>query len=100
MHARNDGVSCLFIHVLSENTAMLKIASNAGALVERDGPESQAHVYLDPATLDTRVSEMVNEQMAQADYRIKVQVKQFWDVLADVQALRRDVQESQKITPK
>ena len=38
--------------------------------------------------------------MAQADYRIKVQVKQFWDVLADVQALRRDVQESQKITPK
>lgn len=100
MHARNDGVSCLFIHVLSENTAMLKIASNAGALVERDGPESQAHVYIDPATLDTRVSEMVNEQMAQADYRIKVQVKQFWDVLADVQALRRDVQESQKITPK
>jgi RimJ/RimL family protein N-acetyltransferase len=100
MHSRNDGVNCLFIHVLSENTAMLQIARNAGALVERDGPESQAHVYLDPATLDTRVTEIVEEQMAQADYRIKVQVKQFWDVLADVQALRRDVQESQRITPK
>jgi RimJ/RimL family protein N-acetyltransferase len=78
MHSRNDGVNCLFIHVLSENTAMLQIARNAGALVERDGPESQAHVYLDPATLDTRVTEIVEEQMAQADYRIKVQVKQFW----------------------
>ena len=40
------------------------------------------------------------EVMAQADYRIKVQVKQFWDVLAGVQALRRDVQDAQRITPK
>ena len=100
MHARNEGVSRMFIHALSENTPMLKIARNAGATVERDGSESEAHLSLSPATLDSRLSEMVEEQLAQADYRIKVQVKQFWNVLAGVQALRRNVQDAQRITPK
>jgi hypothetical protein len=45
MHARNEGVDMLFIHALSENTAMLKIARNAGAaLVERDGSETEAYL--------------------------------------------------------
>jgi hypothetical protein len=79
---------------------MLKIARNAGATVERDGSESEAHLSLAPATLDSRLTELVGEQLAQADYRIKVQVKQFWDALAGVQALRRDVQDAQRITPK
>src|SRR5450830_293482 len=89
MHARNEGVTRMFIHALSENTAMLKIARNAGATVERDGSESEAHLHLLPATLDTRLSELVDEQVAQTDYRIKAQVKQFRDVLVGVQALRR-----------
>jgi hypothetical protein len=42
---------------------------------------------------------MVAEQMAQTDYRIKVQVKQFWDMLSEVQALRRDVQKAQLGNP-
>lgn len=100
MHARNEGVSRMFIHALSENTAMLKIARHAGAIVERDGSESEAHLHLLPATLDSRLSELVAEQVAQADYRIKVQVKQFWDVLAGVQALRRDVQDAERNMPK
>lgn len=94
MHARNDGVSRMFIHALSENTAMLKIARNAGAIVERDGSESEAHLRLLPATLDTRLSELLYEQLAQTDYRIKVQVKQFWDALDGMQADRRNVQDS------
>lgn len=100
MHARNEGVSRMFIHALSENTAMLTIARNAGATVERDGSESEAHLHLPPATLDTRLTELFQEQVAQTDYRIKVQVKQFRDALAGVQARRRDVQEAQRITPK
>ncbi len=40
VHARNEGVSLLFIHALSENTAMLKIARNAGAVLERAGSET------------------------------------------------------------
>ena len=90
MHATNDGISLLFIHALSENTAMLKIARNAGAKVERDGTESEAYLHLPPATFDSQVTEMIEEQVAQTDYRIKVQAKQFWAFLADVQAVRRD----------
>ncbi len=100
MHARNQGVSRIFIYALSENTAMLRIACKAGAKVERDGSESEAHLHLQPATLDSHWSEMVAEQMAQTDYRIKVQVKQFWDFLAEVQAIRRDVQDAQRNAPK
>lgn len=100
MCARNAGVSRLFIHALSENDAMLKIATNAGATVERDGAESEAHLNLAPANLDSQLSEMVAEQVAQTDYRIKVQVKQFWDLLAEVQAVRRGLQEALRSDPK
>ena len=89
MHARNDKVTMMFIHALSENSAMLKIARKAGATVERDGSESEAYLHLAPATLDTRLTEIVQEQFALADYRIKVQAKQFWEVLADLQRLRK-----------
>ncbi len=99
MHARNEGVSRMFIHALSENTAMLKIARNAGATVERDGSESEAHLQLLPATLDSRLTELLAEQVAQTDYRIKVQVKQFWSFLAEVQELRRNVQDAQRHGP-
>lgn len=100
MHARNEGVSRMFIHALSENTAMLKIARNAGATVERDGSESEAHLHLLPATIDTRLSELIDEQVAKTDYRIKVQIKQFWDVLAQMQALRRSRPDAKQNTPK
>ena len=88
MHARNDGVDLMFIHALSENTAMLKIARNAGATVQRDGSESEAYLRLTPPTFDTRMTEMVEEQLAQADYQIKVQAKNFWDFLATAQLAR------------
>ncbi|MBK6295319.1 MAG: GNAT family N-acetyltransferase [Rhodoferax sp.] len=98
MHARNDGVSLMFIHALTENTAMLKIARKAGATVERDGAESEAYLRLPPATLDTRLTELVEEQIAQTDYRIKSQAKHFWGFLAGLQALRRDVQDATRNT--
>ena len=88
MHARNDGVNLMFIHALSKNTAMLKIARNAGATVERDGSEAEAYLRLTPPTFDSHMTEMVEEQLAQADYRIKVQAKNFWDFLASAQRTR------------
>jgi len=94
MHARNEGVDMLFIHALSENTAMLKIARNAGATLERAGSETDAHLRLPPATLDSRVSELVEEQLAQTDYRLKVQAKNFWNFLAGVQEVRQGVREA------
>ena len=90
MSAVNEGVSLMFIHALSENAAMLKIARNAGARVERDGSESEAYLQLPQATFDTRMSEMLEEQVAQADYRIKVQAKQFWKILGMIQDMRFD----------
>lgn len=100
MHARNEGISRLFIYALSENAAMLKIARNAGATVVRDGSESEAHLQLQPATFDSRLTELLAEQVAQTDYHIKVQAKQFWDVLTGVQAIRREVQAAQRNSPK
>jgi RimJ/RimL family protein N-acetyltransferase len=94
MHARNEGVDMLFIHALSENTAMLKIARKAGAVLERAGSETDAYLRLPPATIDSRVSEIVEQQLALTDYRLKKQAKSFWDFLAGVQEVRRGVREA------
>ena len=94
MHSRNEGVQMMFIHALSENTAMLNIARKAGATVERDGSETEAYLKVQPADLDSRMSEMLDEQIAQTDYRLKVQAKKFWDFLALLQEVRRGVRDS------
>jgi len=89
LHARNRGVQMLFIHALSENTAMLKIARNAGATVERDGPESDAWLRLPPDTFASHVEEMMGEQAAEFDYQIKrhaSHVQQILDAISEVKA--------------
>ncbi|MDD2926050.1 GNAT family N-acetyltransferase [Rhodoferax sp.] len=86
MHARNEGVHTMYVHVLSENAAMLKIARSAGATFVRDGPESEGHLNLPPATINSQLTEMVEEQLAQANYRIKVQAKQLLKRLGRFQA--------------
>lgn len=89
MHSRNEGVEMMFIHALSENTAMLTIARKAGAAVERDGSESEAYLKLAPANLDSRITEIFDEQLAQADYHLKVQARHFRDFLNAAIARRR-----------
>ena len=66
LHARNRGVVTLFIHALSENTAMLKIARDAGATVERDGPEAEAWLTLPPDSLASHLDEFLGEQRGRA----------------------------------
>lgn len=94
IHARNEGVSQLFIHALSENTAMLRIARNAGAVIERDGSEAEAHLRLPPADFDSRVTELINEQLARTNYQLKRQAKAFREALALLQEIRQGVRES------
>lgn len=89
MHARNEGVDMVFIHALSENAAMLKIARNAGARVERAGSESEAYLQLPPADMDSRMTEIVEDHFAEVDYSIKKQAVQFWQFLAAVQEVRQ-----------
>ena len=94
MHARNEGVSLMFVHALSENTAMLKIARKAGATVEREGSESECHLRLPPADIDSRITELLDEQIAQTDYRLKAQARQFWDVLKVMHEVRQGVRDA------
>lgn len=93
-HARNEGVHMLFIHALSENVAMLRIARNAGARVEREGSESEAYLLLPEATLDSQVTGLVQDRMAELDYQLKLQARQFRDWLATVQEVRQGVRDA------
>ena len=96
IHARNEGVNMVFIHALTENTAMLKIARNAGAVVHRDGTESEAYLQLPPGSLDSRVAEIVEQQYAEVDYQLKRQAKQFWDFLASLQEVRNGARQERE----
>jgi GNAT superfamily N-acetyltransferase len=83
LHARNRGGETLFIHALSENMAMLRIARQAGASVERAGSESEAHLKLPPETLASRMEALVEDGAAALDYRLKAQARRL-DTLVDV----------------
>lgn len=95
MHARNDGITQMMIHALSENTPMLRIARAAGAVVHRDGPESEAYLRLPDPTFDSRLTEIVQEQLAQADYHMKERAQHFRSLLTSLQA-----QSASKTSPK
>lgn len=93
IHAVNDGVKTLYIHALTENTAMLRIARKAGAQVERQGGESEAHLTLPEATFSSRVGELLADQVGQVDYWLKSEASRARDVLATVQEVREAVRE-------
>ena len=71
LHARNRHVETMFIHALSENTAMLKLARSAGATIERDGSESEAWLKLPPDSIASHLDEMLGDHVAELDYRMK-----------------------------
>ncbi len=71
LHARNRCVDAIFIHALSENTAMLRIARDAGASVERDGPECEAWLKLPSDSFTSHLDEFLGDRAAEIDYRLK-----------------------------
>ncbi|MCC9598538.1 MULTISPECIES: GNAT family N-acetyltransferase [unclassified Rubrivivax] len=77
VHARNRGVYTLLIHALAENSAMLRIARNAGAEVGFDGPDAVARVYLPPQDIASHVEAMVEQQVADLDYGLKRHARRF-----------------------
>jgi GNAT superfamily N-acetyltransferase len=84
LHARNRGIDTLLVLALSENTAMLRIARNAGARIERDGPESQAWVKLAPESMASHVEAIVEDRAADLDYNLKRQAQRVDDFLSGV----------------
>lgn len=83
LHARNRGIDRLRVHALSENTAMLRIARNAGAQIVREGPESQACVQLAPDSLASRLEAMVEDRAADLDYGLKLQAQRVDGLLSN-----------------
>ncbi len=94
LHARNRGVDTLIIHALSENTAMLRIARNAGALVEREGSESQAVLKLPPEDFVSRVGELVEDRAAELDYQLKVHARRMDAVLEAISEVKERLRDS------
>lgn len=93
LHARNRGVETLFIHALSENVAMLKIARKAGAEVVREGAETEAWLKLPPETIGSRFDEVVGQHRAALDYQLKLQahrVNSLLDAIAEVKNQFKD----------
>lgn len=88
LHARNRGVAMLFVHALSENTAMLKIARNAGATVERDGSESEAWLRLPPDTLASHVEQAFEDQAAEIDYHLKLHSSRMQGILDTISEVK------------
>ncbi len=87
--ARNRGLGKLFIHALSENTAMLNIARHAGAVVVRSGSESDAYLKLPHDTVASQVEQWVVRQAAAIDYQFKQQAQvagELLDALGEVKA--------------
>lgn len=71
LHARNRGIDTLFIHALSENRPMLRIAAAAGAVLERDGSESEAWLRLPPDTVGSHVEQTLGRHLGELDFQFK-----------------------------
>lgn len=91
LSARNKGAHMIFIHALSDNVAMLKIARSAGASVVRSGGESEAHLELPPATFDSRMRVTKGDRYAEFDYQLKQSAKRFWSLLVALRPVHSDV---------
>lgn len=89
LHARNRGIDTLFIHALSENRPMLRIATAAGAVVERDGSESEAWLRLPPDTVGSKVEQALDRHLGELDFQFKRQahaLSEFVDSVAEVKS--------------
>lgn len=77
-HARAHSVDSLFIHALTQNDAMIRIARHAGAHIQTMDGEALAHVQLLPASLETHVEDAFENGIGTLDYRLKRRAQQLW----------------------
>jgi hypothetical protein len=99
LHARNRGIDTLVVHMLSENTAMLRIARQAGARVDRDGGDSMARLRLPPEDFRSHIDEMVEDGAAEIDYQLKVQARRVTGVIDAIDEIRQQIQNTRPRTP-
>jgi len=94
LHARNRGIDTLFIHALSENRPMLRIAIAAGAVVERDGGESAAWLRLPPETFGSQVEQALERHLGELDFQLKRQAQVLSDLVDGVAELKAHFESS------
>ena len=73
-HARNGSIGSLFMHCLSENRAMMRIARKAGMDIRQLHGEADAYLALEPGTVATAIEEGVQRQVALFDFAVKRQL--------------------------
>ena len=73
-HARNLGIGMLFMHCLSENRAMMRIARKAGMDIEQSHGEADAYLTLKPGDIASAIEEGVQRQIALFDFAVKRQL--------------------------
>lgn len=72
LRARNRGTEALFINALTENSAMLKIAMNAGATLEYSGPDAEAWLQLPADTVSTHLGGALEDSAGELIYRFRL----------------------------
>ena len=86
LHARARGVGELVIHTLTENAAMMAIAHRAGATIVRDSGEATARLALAPLDVADRWLAMLDDGVAEIDFRWKAGRLKVQGMLATLEA--------------
>ena len=73
-HARNRRIGRLWMHCLSENATMMRIARRAGMAIVVETGEADAWLALSPPDPVSVASEFAADQVALFDYALKAQV--------------------------
>jgi GNAT superfamily N-acetyltransferase len=89
--ARNSGVRMLFIHALSENTAMISIAKRHGATLERQGSETECYVKLPLGDFNSLMIEWSSQFISQSNLKLHEQSNRFWSFLQHQQTKRQEL---------
>jgi GNAT superfamily N-acetyltransferase len=74
MHARNWGVRALFMHCLTENSAMMHLARKQGMDIVAEAGEADAWLKLEPADASTYLGAAFQQRVALFDFALKQQL--------------------------
>ena len=74
MHARNWGVHVLFMHCLTENSAIMHLARKQGMDIVAQTGEADAWLTLPPADATSYMSEAFAQRAAVFDHVLKIQL--------------------------
>ncbi len=74
LHARNAGISALYMHCLAENRGIMHVARKLGMRIVTERGEADGQLALPAGDLDSLVDEVTQQSIAIYDYSIKANV--------------------------